>query len=91
MPGATGRNTDDSRRPSERIRDAERIDLKLPVIGHVRIPTPDHLAFYGGLAALAALQLLDWPVALVLGAGQALAENQHSRVVQQFGDALEDA
>lgn len=79
------------RRPSERIRDAESLTIKLPVVGQLRLPRADHLAFYGGLVALSALQILDWPMALVLGAGQVLAEGQHSRLVQGFGDALGDA
>ncbi|WP_082974553.1 hypothetical protein [Mycobacterium sp. E1715] len=78
-------------RPSERIRDAESMRLDVPLLGRVRIPRPDRLAFYGGLAALAAIQILDWPMVLLLGAGQALAESQHSRVVRGFGDALSEA
>lgn len=80
-----------SRRPSERIREAESMRLNVPMLGQVRVPRADHLAFYGGLAALAAIQILDWPMVLLLGAGQALAESQHSRVVRGFGDALSDA
>ncbi|OBI10140.1 hypothetical protein A5679_07430 [Mycobacterium scrofulaceum] len=79
------------RRPSERIREAESMRLNVPMLGQVRVPRADHLAFYGGLAALAAIQILDWPMVLLLGAGQALAESQHSRVVRGFGDALSDA
>ncbi|OBI17237.1 MULTISPECIES: hypothetical protein [unclassified Mycobacterium] len=83
--------TQTRRRPSERTRKTERPRLNIPIIGRVRVPHADHLAFYGGLAALAAFQILDWPMALVLGAGQALAESQHDRVVREFGDALSDA
>ncbi|WP_374023504.1 hypothetical protein [Mycobacterium sp. HNNTM2301] len=78
-------------RPSERIREAESVRLNVPMLGQVRVPRADHLAFYGGLAALAAIQILDWPMVLLLGAGQALAERQHSRVVRGFGDALSEA
>ncbi|OBG96434.1 hypothetical protein A5697_21810 [Mycobacterium sp. E3251] len=73
------------------MREAAFTRLNVPIIGQVRVPHPDHLAFYGGLAALAALQILEWPMALVLGAGQALAESQHNRVVRGFGDALGEA
>lgn len=78
-------------RASDRMREADGMDLNLPMIGHVRVPRADHLAFYGGLAALAALQLLEWPVALVFGVGHALAENSHSRSMRQLGDAFQDA
>ena len=46
----------------------------------LRLPLPDlgairgrRLLWYGGLGALAALGVLDWPVALVAGAGTLIA------------------
>ncbi|MBV8930660.1 MAG: hypothetical protein JO152_16180 [Mycobacteriaceae bacterium] len=78
-------------RAVERIREAESMPLDLPVVGHVRIPHPDRLAFYAGLAALAAFSLLDWPVAVVLAVGHALSENHHSRVARELGEVLEEA
>jgi hypothetical protein len=74
-----------------RVREAETFAVNLPVAGRVNIPRPDQLAFYGGLAALAALQIIDWPVALVITAGHVLATNHHNRVLQELGEALEDA
>ena len=47
------------------------------------------LAF--ALGALAAVEIIEWPVALVLGVGHALMQNEHSRVAQEVGEALEDA
>lgn len=38
-----------------------------------RLPSPGRIAFYGGLAAMAVLQLIEWPVAVALGVGTALA------------------
>ncbi|OBH93280.1 hypothetical protein [Mycobacterium sp. E2733] len=94
MPERTNRATESEARGS-RTRVTDQGDggvrLNVPIIGQVRVPHVDHLAFYGGLAALAELQILEWPVALVLGAGQALAESQHNRVVRGFGDALSEA
>lgn len=75
----------------ERIREAESFAVDLPGVGHVRIPRPEQLAYYGALLALAAAEIIDWPIALLLGAGHALAQSQHSRMAQELGDALEDA
>ncbi len=75
----------------QRVRDAETFVVTLPVVGRVRIPRPDQLAYYGALAALAALEIIDWPVALVIGTGHALASQHHNRVAQELGEALEDA
>ena len=75
----------------ERVRDAETFAVTLPVVGQVRIPRPDQLAYDGALAGLAALEIIDWPIALVIGAGHALAASQHHKVAQELGEALQDA
>jgi hypothetical protein len=36
------------------------------------LPSPRQAAYFGGLAALAAFEVLEWPVALAIGAGTAL-------------------
>jgi len=60
-------------------------------LGTVRLPEPERLAYYGGLAALAVFGILDWPVAIVLGVGHVLAEQHHHRSLQDFGEALAEA
>lgn len=75
----------------ERVRDAQSFAVDLPVVGRVRIPRPDQLAYYGALAGLAALEIIDWPIALIIGAGHALAENHHNKVAEELGEALEQA
>ena len=75
----------------ERVRDAQTFTVELPVVGRVRLPRPEQLAYYGALGALAAVEIIEWPVALVLAAGHVLMQNEHSRVAQEVGEALEDA
>ncbi|HEY0227182.1 MAG TPA: hypothetical protein VGC05_12500, partial [Mycobacterium sp.] len=41
----------------EKIREGETFVINLPVLGKTEIPRPEQLAYYGGLAALAALEL----------------------------------
>jgi hypothetical protein len=74
-----------------RVREAESFAVTLPVLGRVQVPRPEQLAFYGALGALAAVEIIEWPVAVVLGVGHALMQNEHSRVAQELGEALEDA
>lgn len=74
-----------------RIRNAETLLVNVPVFGKVRIPRPEQVAYFGVLAALAAFEIVEWPIALVVAAGHVLAENQHSRVAREFGEALQDA
>jgi hypothetical protein len=75
----------------DRVREAESFAVDLPVVGSVRIPRPERLAYYGALAVLAAAEIIEWPIALVLGVGHALAENHQSKVAQELGSALEEA
>ena len=79
------------RTAAQKVDDASHITLTLPVLGTVRLPEPQRLTFYAAIGALGVLGVLEWPVALVLAGGHALASDQHNRAVQQFGDALEDA
>ena len=73
----------------DRVREAHSFAITLPVVGRIRVPHPEQLAYYGALAALAAVEIIDWPVALALAAGHALIEDQHNRVAQEIGEALE--
>lgn len=73
------------------IREAETFFVNLPVVGKVEIPRPDQLAYFGGLAALAAFELIDWPVALVIAAGHLLASNHRNKLLEELGEAIEEA
>lgn len=64
--------------------------VTLPVVGEVHLPAGEELAFLGGVVALTALGILEWPVALLLGAGHTLAGSRRNKVVQAFGEALEE-
>ena len=75
----------------EKVREGETFAVNLPAIGQVEIPRPEQLAYFGGLAALAALELIDWPVALVIAAGHFLAASHHNKVLEELGEAMQDA
>jgi hypothetical protein len=75
----------------QRVRESQRFAVSLPVLGRVTIPRPEQLAFYGGIAALAALEIIEWPVAVAITAGHLLASQQHNRTLEQLGEALEEA
>jgi hypothetical protein len=68
---------------------AEHIAIRIPALGDIRLPPPEHLAYYAGVGLLVALEILDWPAALALGVGHALISQQHNRSIQEFGEALE--
>lgn len=64
--------------------------VALPLVGHVTLPPPDHLAWYGALGALAVLEIIEWPVAAVLAVGRMLADNRRNATLEEFGKALDD-
>jgi hypothetical protein len=84
------RRTTSQREAVEKVREGETFVVKLPLVGRAEIPRPEQLAYYGGLAALAALELIDWPVALVIAAGHLLASNHHNRLLEEIGEAIEE-
>jgi hypothetical protein len=84
------RRATSQREAVEHIREAETFFVSVPVFGRVEIPRPEQLAYYGGLAALAAFELIDWPVAVVIAAGHILATNHHNKILEELGEAIEE-
>jgi hypothetical protein len=58
-----------------------------------RLETPpvEHLLFYVGLGTLASLEIIEWPIALLLMAGHLLIDATHRPGLNQLGEALCDA
>ncbi|MEU8259658.1 hypothetical protein AB0C02_03410 [Micromonospora sp. NPDC048999] len=65
--------------------------VEIPVLGEVAVPPPDKLAYYAGLGLLAAFQVIEWPLALVITAGHLLGDQHLSGVVRGLGEALQSA
>lgn len=84
------RRAHSQREAVELVRKGETFFVNLPVVGQVGIPRPEQLAYYGGLAALAAFELIDWPVAVVIATGHILASNHHNRLLEELGEAMEE-
>lgn len=96
--GAKGAGSPPARRSTGKSRTAARARLQkepakvsLPLVGEIALPEGSRVAFYGGLTAFAILGLLDWPVALIVGAGHLLTENRHNETLEALGEVLEEA
>lgn len=63
--------------------------VPVPGLGAVELSRPD-LVFVGGIVALSAFGLLEWPIALVMGAGHLLAADRSNRGARQLGEAMEE-
>ena len=75
----------------ERVLRRDAVVVGVPVLGEVRLPSREDTVFLGGLVALAAFGIIEWPVALVLGVGHEWSINRHSQLLRSFGAALEEA
>ena len=58
----------------------------------IRLQTPpvEHLAFYAGVGALAAAEIIEWPVALVLTAGHVLIGLTNRPALKELGEAFSE-
>ncbi|MER5225589.1 hypothetical protein [Streptomyces flaveus] len=90
QPGASGAHAKSASAAAERA--VAHHAVTLDVFGaRLELPPPEQLAFLAGVGVLAALEILEWPVALVLAVGHQLAHSHHGRVLREFGEALEEA
>lgn len=58
---------------------------------HLETPPVEHLTFYLTLGIFAAAEIIEWPVALALGAGHVLTGLTNRPALQSFGEALDEA
>ncbi|GIJ22154.1 hypothetical protein [Micromonospora lutea] len=65
--------------------------VHVPWLGEVAVPPPDRLTYYAGIGALAAFQVIEWPLALVITAGHLLADQHLSGLAKGLGEALQSA
>ena len=71
--------------------EAHGTSLTVPSLGAVQLPSKGTLAYFAAVAGLAALGLLDWPVAVVIGVGHLLAQQRGNVLLEEFGEGLSDA
>jgi hypothetical protein len=57
----------------------------------VEAPPVEHLLYYAGLGTLAAIEVIEWPLAVLLMAGHALMDMTNRPGLHQLGEALEEA
>jgi hypothetical protein len=65
--------------------------VRLPLFGAVALPSPERVAYLAGLGLLAAAEIIDWPLAVVIAAGHLLADQQRSRLLRGLGEAFGQA
>lgn len=70
--------------------DGRALSLPMPPFGTLRIHR-EELPFFAGVALLAVVGAIEWPIALVVAAGHMLAASRHSKDLEQLGEAMQAA
>jgi hypothetical protein len=64
--------------------------VTLPVIGlRLGLPKPERLAWYAGLGLMAAFELVDWELALIIGVGHLISDNVHNKTIAELASGAE--
>jgi hypothetical protein len=74
-----------------RVQRTGKVSPSSPRSVSLTVPPPEQLAFYAGVGAMAVFGIMEWPVVAALVVGHALVNSQHNKVLQSFGEALEEA
>jgi len=71
--------------------EVDHLVLDLPIVGTLRLPRPEQVAYYGAVGVLVTLDIVEWPIALLLAAaGHVLTQQQDDRAFRQRGDEPEE-
>lgn len=83
-----GQEADRLRAAVERL---HQTGITVPLVGwRMPVPPPELLTYYAGLAAIAAVDLIDWPLAVVIAVGHELARSRWPGV-RGLGESVESA
>lgn len=65
------------------------VHVDVPFVGHVALPPPEQIIWYSTIAAMTAVGVLEWPLAVIVSFGHALATLRSNKVLSDVGDAME--
>jgi hypothetical protein len=82
-------NTDATRGRSSSKEPEHAGAFTLPII-HTDV-TIEHAAYFGALGVLAALEVIEWPLATVLIVGHVVADRAHRRVFREIASGFDEA
>ena len=54
-----------------------------------RLPRHPRFAWYAGLAVMAAVEVIEWPLALLMMLGHEIAHRAHSEALRNFAEGVE--
>jgi len=64
--------------------------VRLPLIGtKVNLPDRAGLLWYAGIGGMAAVEIVEWPIALIIAGTHFVANHSHSRDVQELAEGID--
>jgi hypothetical protein len=64
--------------------------LRLPGVNlHVPLPDREQIPWIVGLLAAAAVELIDWPVAIVIAVGHTVAAQSRNESIRELAEGIE--
>jgi hypothetical protein len=65
---------------------------KVPLFGtSLGLPSRGSLAWYVGLGAMTALEVIDWPLAIIVATSHALTDHTRNPAARELGEGTETA
>jgi len=54
-----------------------------------RLPQHPRIAWYAGLAAMAAVEIVEWPLAILMMLGHEISHRAHNEALRDFAEGVE--
>lgn len=67
-------------------------EVRIPLLGlRLGLPQRGSLAWYAGLGAMTAFEVIEWPVAAIVAVSHAIATNSRDPAARELADGTEAA
>ncbi len=75
--------------PASAVVERRILHWRVPVLGFDLEVPKELIPFYAGLGAMAVLEIIEWPLALVIAVGHTVASGSRNNTIRELGEGLE--
>jgi len=62
--------------------------VRVPALGRINLPDKPALFWYAGLGTMAAVEIIEWPVAVLIAGTHFIESHTRNRDIQQLADGI---
>jgi hypothetical protein len=62
--------------------------VRLPGLGRITLPDRTGLLWYAGVGAMAAAEIVEWPIAALVVGTHFIENNSHNRDIQELAEGI---